>query len=348
MKKILLFVLSLFFYSTVIVAQNANVITNHSFENWSTQSVLFSQIETPDNWTPLMLNIDTMGLTFSYPISNVKKTADAYDGQYAAVLETEQFNPLVLATLESLGMSDVTFMPAMMTVGGLNILAVSRDLFAMLSDSELDITSLMQTFMMSDLSDYFYGGLPLNGLKPTALQGYYKYLTASDTIEDEAMVMLIGSYYDAASKSRKLSGIGAAILPIAEEYQEFSVAYFSFSPMPADSMEIVFMSSQLSTMSLGSKLYLDNLSLVGQTDIIDASVQGNGVSCYPNPSKGSVVLSLENDTPATINIYNMAGQKVLVQSDCVDGTIFSLNESGLYTMEVLQGANKEIIKVVIK
>ena len=48
-------------------AQNTNIIPNHDFENWTTQSVMFQTYETPVGWQGLSIDIDTMGIQFSYP-----------------------------------------------------------------------------------------------------------------------------------------------------------------------------------------------------------------------------------------------------------------------------------------
>jgi hypothetical protein len=100
-------------------------------------------------------------------------------------------------------------------------------------------------------------------------------------------------------------------------------------------------------MQLGSKLYVDNLSIVGQNGVI-MPLMSSSVSCYPNPSSGEVVLSLSSDEPAEVAFYNVLGQKVLSQKMCVDGACFLLPESGVYMMEVLQGGVRTTKSVVVK
>ena len=114
-----------------------------------------------------------------------------------------------------------------------------------------------------------------------------------------------------------------------------------------DTIEVVIFSSQLLTMALDSKLYIDDLSLVGQNGIA-IPLMSSEVSCYPNPSDGNVILSLSSAEPAEVSFYNALGQRVLVQKACVDGSKFALSEPGVYMMEVIQGGVRTTKTVVIK
>lgn len=345
-KKSIIFFTSLMMFSSIIFAQNNNLIPNSSFENWTTQQVLFTQVEVPVGWSNISVDIDTMGFQFSYPLSKVAKTTDAHSGSYAARLDTKMLDTMVVMALQAMGIADFAMMPTIMSIGGINILPVATDLFGIMSSPNYE-TVLMQLMAAADLSKYFKGGLPLNGFKPTALEGYYKYDCGFDNADDEAMVMLIGSVYDAAFNRRTVAGVGIGMLGEKNEYEKFTIPYFPLAAASADTIEVVIFSSQLLTMALDSKLYIDDLSFVGQNGIA-IPLMSSEVSCYPNPSDGNVVLSLSSDEPAEVAFYNVLGQKVLSQKMCVDGACFLLPESGVYMMEVLQGGVRTTKSVVVK
>lgn len=346
MRKITItFLTSLLVFSSAIVAQNVNPIQNSDFEDWNTESFLFQQVEVPEGWSGLTIDIDTMGLQFTYPISIISKTTDAQNGDYAALLETKPFDTLVMMAMNAMGVADINMMPTIMSIGGINILSVATDMFGILSNPDYE-TALMQMMLTADLSDYFMGGAALNGLKPSALEGYYKYISGQGA-DDEAMIMMIGSVYDNNSQRRMIAGVGAMVLSEVDEYTNFQVPYYPLLPLPADTIEVVMFSSQLYSMQLGSKLYIDNLSLVGQNGIV-MPLMSSEVSCYPNPTNGAVVLSLSSNVPAEVSFFNVLGQKVLTKKSCVDGERFSLPEAGVYMMEVIQGGVRTTKSVVVK
>ena len=346
MRKIIIaFLTSLLMFSVAVVAQNGNHIQNSDFENWTTESFLFQQVEVPEGWKGLTIDIDTMGLQFTYPISIISKTTDAQNGNYAALLETKTFDTLVMMAMNAMGVADINMMPTIMSIGGINILSVATDMFGILSNPDYE-TALMQMMLTADLSDYFMGGAPLNGLRPSALEGYYKYIPGQGA-DDEAMIMMIGSVYDNNSQRRTIAGVGAMVLAEVDEYTHFQVPYYPLLPLPADTVEVVMFSSQLYSMQLGSKLYVDNLSLVGQNGVV-MPLMSSSVSCYPNPTTGELVLSLSSDVPAEVSFYNMFGQKVFSQKSCVDGTRFLLPEHGVYMMEVMQDGVRTTKSVVVK
>ena len=307
--------------------------------------MLFSQIEVPAGWSNISIDIDTMGLQFTYPLSKVVKTTDAHSGSYAARLDTKMLDSMIVMALQTMGVADVGMMPTIMSIGGINILPVATDLFGIMSNPNYE-SVLMQLMASADLSKYFKGGLPLNGFKVSALEGYYKYDCVSENAADEAMIMLIGSVYDVTSNRRTIAGVGVGLLDEKSEYEKFTIPYFALSAVPADTIEVVIFSSQLLTMELDSKLYVDDLSLVGQNGVV-IPLMSSDVSCYPNPSKGNIILSLESDEPAEVTFYNVLGQKVLGQKSCIDGTKFTLPESGVYMMEVIQGKVRTTKTVVI-
>ena len=210
------------------------------------------------------------------------------------------------------------------------------------------LETLLTTLLTTDLSEYLEGGMALNGFVPGGLKGYYKYIPGQDNDEDAAMIMILGTRYDATTHRRTIAGVGMMILgETNNEYQEFEIPYFALPVGTADTLEIIIFSSQIQSMAMGSKLYIDNLSLSNPNSITSADNNTN-INCYPNPSNGDITLTISNNTPADVIFYNSVGAKVLEQKHCNNGTHFNLPQSGSYIMEVTQNGYKTIKTIVIK
>lgn len=325
-------------------AQNTNIIPNHDFENWTTQSVMFPTYETPVGWQGLSIDIDTMGIQFSYPLANAQKTTDAYTGNYAALVATNELDPMIAGALSSMGISDFLAIPTIMSIGGINIIPLLTDFGEILSGlggEDFNVLSLLQNFATANLSDYFKGGAPLNGFSPASLIGHYKYTTQNN--EDNAMILLVGSTYNSLLQRRLPAGIGMTTLSATDSYTEFEVPYYSLG-MAADTIEVLFFSSQLQSISVGSSLYIDNLALTSTNSInTTASI---ATKCYPNPSSGKITL---NTTQAVdVYIYNTVGQLVSAEKNCKNGAQFSLPHTGIYSVKMVNENGYSTQTIVIK
>ena len=75
----------------------------------------------------------------------------------------------------------------------------------------------------------------------------------------------------------------------------------------------------------------------------------DGVSVYPNPSKGMITISNDNNTTNTIAIYNVLGKEVFTttanKSTSVD---LSANGSGVYLVKISNTNGSTVERVVIK
>ena len=354
MKKVYIAILSslILGFSSNVMSQNNATIPNHSFENWTTEGFMFFQHDIPVGWKGLSIAIDTFGMQFSYPISTISKSTDAQNGSYAAMLETKEFDTLISTALNSMGLlgEDFNFegMPSIMSIGGINVLPMFRDLVGMMGSGDMSLETLLTTLLTTDLSEYLEGGMALNGFVPGGLKGYYKYIPGQDNDEDAAMIMILGTRYDATTHRRTIAGVGMTTLgETNNEYQEFEIPYFALPVGSADTLEIIIFSSQIQSMAMGSKLYIDNLSLSNPNSITSADNNTN-INCYPNPSNGDITLTISNNTPADVIFYNSVGAKVLEQKHCNNGTHFNLSQSGSYIMEVTQNGYKTIKTIVIK
>ena len=348
MKKLYIAVLSALVLgiSPKMMSQNTPEIPNNSFENWTTEGFMIFQYENPTGWQSLSVDIDTFGFQFSYPISSISKTTDAQSGTYAAMLETKQFDELISSALSSMGNIEFTGLPSIMSIGKINVLSMITDLAGMMND-DMGMESLLQTLLAGDISNYLQGGMPLNGFTPGGLKGYYKYIPGENGTDDAAMILLVGTRYDSGSNRRSVTGLGMSVLEATNnEYQEFEIPYFTLPLGTADSLEIIIFSSQIQNMTIGSKLYIDNLSLSGANSI--NSADDSQINCYPNPTSGNITLSINDNSSADVIFYNNVGQKVLEQKDCGNGTMFTLPQSGTYLMVITQNGHKTVKTIVVK
>ena len=81
---------------------------------------------------------------------------------------------------------------------------------------------------------------------------------------------------------------------------------------------------------------------------IEETTEKKANSLYPNPSKGSFTLALEEES--NVNIYNVLGQNVMSLNKVAGVQQISLNDApkGLYFVQIQSGNNVEIKKLVIE
>ena len=75
------------------------------------------------------------------------------------------------------------------------------------------------------------------------------------------------------------------------------------------------------------------------------TVDANGLNVYPNPAKENIYV--ENNSGATIEIYNLLGQKVMSIAEADRNAVVSvrgLNE-GTYIVKVIDGTQVKTAKI---
>lgn len=88
-----------------------------------------------------------------------------------------------------------------------------------------------------------------------------------------------------------------------------------------------------------------SLNLKGATTIVSAS-QTTGVVIYPNPTKGIITINVK--APATIRVNNTVGKTVknMKQYNASVGYDFSHLPAGIYSVEILEGAERHYQNLV--
>ncbi|MCO4813318.1 MAG: T9SS type A sorting domain-containing protein [Flavobacteriales bacterium] len=140
-----------------------------------------------------------------------------------------------------------------------------------------------------------------------------------------------GAYYAAVELT---SNSGANTIRISDDETVAQPSIASMIYIPADR-------SYTNGTAAGIRMITDALSVTENT--LD------GVSVYPNPSKGMITISNDNNTTNTIAIYNVLGKEVFTttanKSTSVD---LSANGSGVYLVKVSNANGSSVERVVIK
>jgi hypothetical protein len=140
-----------------------------------------------------------------------------------------------------------------------------------------------------------------------------------------------GAYYAAVELT---SNSGSNHIRIADDQTVDQPFWATAIYIPADQ-------SYTNGIAAGIRLVTDALSINENT--LD------GVSVYPNPSKGMITISNDNNTTNTIAIYNVLGKEVFTstanKSTSVD---LSTNGSGVYLVKVSNANGSTVERVVIK
>ena len=140
-----------------------------------------------------------------------------------------------------------------------------------------------------------------------------------------------GAYYAAAELT---SNSGTNTIRISDDETVAQPGIASMIYIPADA-------SYSNGTAAGIRLVTTALSI--NENILD------GVSVYPNPSKGMITISNDNNTTNTIAIYNVLGKEVFTttanKSTSVD---LSANGSGVYLVKISNTNGSTVERVVIK
>lgn len=169
-----------------------------------------------------------------HPVISLRKETDRYQGSYAAKVTTAPFGFVQYSTLGILVNGNATFSYGG-GGGGANVEYVSG------------------------------GGTPIS-VKPSALKGYYKYITGSPTDKGQAKV-LVTRYNNTTNKRDTISYASINLLPQAG-YTSFTIPLTDLMPgTNPDTITTFFYSSDISTLApngVFSDLFLDSLSLTQQ------------------------------------------------------------------------------------
>jgi len=205
--------------------------------------------EAPTNWqiTEDIIAAISNQPASAYNFGTVKKTTDAHGGTYAAQLITSN----VQAT------------------NGNNV--------------QLPGYLVLGNRVQLDANYNIYAGLPYTG-RPTQMQFYYK-LTGTSAGADQAVAQIVFTR-STATTYQQLGG-GSLVLTPSSTYTLATIPIQYQGTTAADSVTIFFTSGTASTITAGTTLQIDDITLSGGTlaTRADASVQ-ELLTVAPNPSPG--------------------------------------------------------------
>lgn len=171
------------------------------------------------------------------------------------------------------------------------------------------------------------GGVPYD-LRPANLQGWYHYLPSNS---DSMRIGMLLRRWNAETGTRDTVAI--ALLETVEETQGmsfFEVPFTYQSDLDPDTMLLGILCSRVQNPSIGSVLYVDDLSVTFPvTDVTEFVPESFRI--FPNPTSGDI--SIKADRQGLLQVFDNRG--CLVKSRRIDSGLSRLSlhdlPSGVYT-----------------
>lgn len=175
------------------------------------------------------------------------------------------------------------------------------------------------------------GGFSYN-LRPDYFSGWYQYYPAGT---DTGQVAAILTKWNLLLQQRDIIGVaGKWILDQTSVYQEFEVPFEYWSNESPDTLMVVLVSSSQFEPSVGSVMYIDDLSLNFTTSIQKQTSKTNN-TVYPNPASG--IVYFESPIKSAFEVRSLKGS--IVSKGNVDIGKNSLDvkgwKVGFYMLNVL-------------
>ncbi|MFH2094240.1 MAG: T9SS type A sorting domain-containing protein, partial [Bacteroidota bacterium] len=198
----------------------------------------------------------------------------------------------------------------------------------------------------------YVGGIATTN-RPEKFRGYYKYTPGGS---DSCVIYVTVTKWNTGLNMQDT--IGQAMLKSGSvpNWTLFEIPInYNTGDVP-DSCNVFFSSSDDANMADGSILRVDSVSFTGSVPVgkISASRESD-IYIYPNPATDqlSINFSLHQPYSAEIKLYNAIGKVVYSKSITNAKQHFTKLDvsslpAGLYFVEVVNGSNRNVKKVVIK
>ena len=271
-----------------------------NFELWQTYpgdtAVVFIPIPLydsyilPDGWhAPIFRVNDTVDLfgsplplDISIPVALIgRDTTNVVQGRSGLMAETFQLDQVLTPAAYTIASQFLDSslahepIPSIMTNAEVDLMKL-LPLLEQAADEPGDLSWLLEMMDTVDLNDYMTGGFPLNGFEPKVLRGMYNYIDGNGpgVVDDNAMILAVGTYYDPLIGRRMLVGAGSKNLfevSDTDYYKPFEMDYYTLNEyfpeeyafVQADSMVLILISSANDkARAVGSKFFVDSLELV--------------------------------------------------------------------------------------
>lgn len=182
----------------------------------------------------------------------------------------------------------------------------------------------------------FSGGIEMPDMVKN-FSGWYKY---SGVDSDSAYIFMM-SFRHPEGEEIDTVGVGMTYLKDAADWTSFSIDMYQISENPADSFNVIIMSSPSASLHVGSMLHVDDLAIETVTGIINLTKQTTEVKVYPNPVSDFVKFEVENaQKNLEVSIFDNNGRRV--EQLTFSGNSIEVNlgsyPAGMYTYK-LTGEN---------
>jgi len=152
----------------------------------------------------------------------------------------------------------------------------------------------------------FVGGIDLAD-KVNSMGGWYKYSGAAG---DSASVFIV-SFRHPEGQEIDTTGVGIAYLHDAGDWTNFTVNMNQMNENQPDSFNVIIRSSASDELNVGSKLFVDDLTLETVTGIINLSKESTTIKVYPNPVSEDIVFEMESaGNNSQLSIFDNSGREV--------------------------------------
>lgn len=174
------------------------------------------------------------------------------------------------------------------------------------------------------------GGLAYN-LRPDNFSGWFQYFPIGS---DTGQVAAVLTRWNLLLQQRDTIGIsGKWFLEQTDTYQQFQEPFDYWSDENPDTLMIILVSSSQFEPSIGSVMYIDDLSLNFSTPV-QKLPEIQSISVYPNPASDYFQFNFPN--PATFMIHNLIGVVVLSGNVVAGNNKIALNnwQEGVYMISI--------------
>lgn len=230
---------------------SAQAISNGTFETW----VIRKGLEVPFSWTTVDEGIESSPAGIFYSAVTSTKDLSSHAGTYAAKLETKDGGPLVSAAFGAIP-------------GGLLL-------------GTADYNSVTDILDERDISDI--GGLPFTN-RAANMQFYYK-LSGTNALPDSAYALVALTRTRGGTTQTIASG-SLRLLP-ATAYTLATIPLQYTSALTPDSIHIAFASGLAIRRTVGTTLFIDDVTMTGIVSSSKNPVLEASLTVYPNPSSNS-------------------------------------------------------------
>lgn len=311
MKKILS--ISCMILAFVFSLNAQNVIPNAGFENWTDGKA--------DNWTS-SFSMSIYGIPFNYTAG--EQSTEAHSGNSAMLLQKKVMSVF----------GQTFSVPGICQLGSFNTDSITAMALSMIGGNEYDI----DPFRMVT------GGASFTEM-PTKVKAWVKY-TPDIEATDALQVYVLAGKHSANGDIVLATGTYNSMEALLE-YTEIEVPLeVSIPDETPDFINIIFSTSK--SFDCGeSELLIDDITVESETGVYE--INSLSYTLTPNPAHEMLTIDLHNNLDFSVEMYDLAGKKVLTENRCNGQTSLNVSNlnAGTYLLQVRQGNKISSQKVVL-